>query len=70
MIRTTVMADPIVMKRLKALGAARGVSVSALIREALEEKAGEYRPKPHLGIAHSGGGDIASTLATQPVPPG
>ena len=67
MIRTTVMADPVVMERLKALAAERGVSVSTLIREALEEKAGEYRPRPHLGIAHSGGGDIASTLATEPV---
>jgi predicted transcriptional regulator len=39
MVRTTVMADPIVMERLKALAAERGVSVSALIREALEQKA-------------------------------
>lgn len=69
MVRTTVMADPIVMERLKALAAERGVSVSALIREALEQKAGEYRPKPRLGIVGSGGADIASTDATEAVPP-
>jgi hypothetical protein len=63
------MADPIVMERLKALAAERGVSVSALIREALEQKARAYRPKPRLGIARSGGGDIASTDATEAVPP-
>jgi hypothetical protein len=69
MVRTTVMAEEIVMERLKGLAAERGVSLSALIREALEQKAREYRPKPRLGIARSGGGDIASTGATEPVPP-
>jgi len=69
MVRTTVMADPIVMERLKALAAERGVSLSALIREALAQKAGEYRPRPRLGVARSGGGDVASTEATRPVLP-
>jgi hypothetical protein len=68
MVRTTVMADQIVMERLKGLAAQRGVSLSALIREALEEKSREYRPKPRLGIARSGGGDTASTEATEPAP--
>lgn len=70
MVRTTVMADPVVMERLKALAAERGVSLSVLIREALEEKAGEYRPKPSfLGMFDSGGTDTSSTIATDRLPP-
>ena len=70
MVRTTVMADQIVMERLKALAAERGVSLSMLIREALEEKAGEYRPKPSfLGKLDSGTTDTSTTIATDRLPP-
>lgn len=70
MIRTTVMADPIVMEQLKALAAERGVSLSMLIREALEEKAGEFRPKPSfLGMLDSGRTDTSTTIATDRLPP-
>ena len=70
MVRTTVMADQIVMERLKALAAERGVSLSILIREALEEKAGEYRPKPSfMGMLDSGSTDTSTTIATDRLPP-
>ena len=70
MVRTTVMVDQIV-ERLKALAAERGVSLSMLIREALEEKAGEYRPKPSfLGMFDSGTTDTSTTIATDRLPHG
>ena len=64
------MSDPIVMERLKALAAERGVSLSLLIREALEEEAGGYRPKPSfLGMLDSGTTDTATTIASDRLPP-
>lgn len=71
MIRTTVMADSIVMERLKSLAAERGVSLATVVREALEEKSREHRPRhTWIGLfASSEPSDIASTLATERVPP-
>lgn len=70
MIRTTVMADAITMNKLKGLAEERGVSLATVVREALEEKARAFRPKPlSLGMFDSGEeSDIASTLATERVP--
>lgn len=70
MVRTTVMADVITMNKLKGLAEERGVSLAAVVREALEEKAANYRPKPlSLGMFDSGDdSDIASTLASERVP--
>ncbi len=69
MIRTTVMADPVVMDRLKALAKERGVSLASVVREALEQKSREFRPKPlSLGMFDSGLPGIADTLATERVP--
>ena len=64
------MADPIVMERLKALAKERGVSLATVVREALEEKAKDYRPWPKsIGMFDSGEPtDVASTLATERVP--
>lgn len=70
MKRTTIMADEQVLDRLRALARDRGVSFAEVVREALDEKAAEFRPKPRsLGIADSGRNDIASTAATERVPP-
>jgi hypothetical protein len=70
MVRTTVMADQQTMDRLKALARDRGVSLAAIVREALEDKAKEYRPKPSsIGISASGRSDIATTEAAERVPP-
>ncbi|MFL5796715.1 MAG: CopG family transcriptional regulator [Actinomycetota bacterium] len=70
MKRTTIVAPEAVLERLRTLARDRGVSFSEIVREALDQKAAEYRPKPtFLGIASSGRTDIASTEATEPAPP-
>jgi hypothetical protein len=70
MVRTTVMADQQTMDRLKALARDRGVSLATIVREALEDKAKEYRPKPKsLGMGSSGRSDIATTEGSERVPP-
>jgi hypothetical protein len=63
------MADQQTMDHLKALARDRGVSLATIVREALEDKAKEYRPKPHLGTFSSGRTDTARTLASEPTPP-
>jgi predicted transcriptional regulator len=70
MRRTTVMADDLTLERLKSLARDRGVSLGQIIREALNEKAAQYRPKPHsVGIASSRRGRVSETTATERVPP-
>ncbi len=70
MERTTIMANPKTLDQLRALARDRGTSFAEVVREALDEKAGEYRPKPtSLGIGSSGPNRVASTQATEPVPP-
>ena len=69
MVRTTVMADAMGMSRLKALAKERGVSLATVVREALEDKAKEYRPKQTwIGMVDSGLPGIAETLAVERVP--
>jgi plasmid stability protein len=46
MDRTTISLPPELHKRLRVLAAERGVSMAALIREAVEEKANFRPPKP------------------------
>jgi Ribbon-helix-helix protein, copG family len=70
MERTSVMADPETLDRLRALARDRGTSLAEVVREALDEKAREYRPKPtFIGIGRSGGSDLARTTANERVPP-
>jgi hypothetical protein len=70
MSRTTIIADDHVIARLKSLARERGVSFSQVVREALEEKALTHRPKPKsIGVFRSSRTDIASTDATERVPP-
>jgi hypothetical protein len=70
MLRTSIVADDHVIARLKGLARERGVSFSQVVREALEEKASTYRPKPKsIGVFRSSRTDIASTDATERVPP-
>ena len=64
MNRTTIVLPEDLRKRLRILAAERGVSMSALIREAIEQKMSEEHPKPKsLGIADSGLSDT-SELST------
>ncbi len=70
MIRTTIMADPEVLDRLRALARARGVSLAEVTREALESKAEEYQPAPScLGIGASGEGGVSARASAGRVPP-
>jgi hypothetical protein len=70
MKRTTLMAEEALLERLRAQARERGLSFAQVVREALEEKARQYRPKPKSpGSGSSGRGDIARTEGTEPVPP-
>jgi hypothetical protein len=61
MKRTTIVANEEVLEKLRALARQRGVSFAEVVREAVEEKAGEYRPQPKsLGIGASGRSDVSS----------
>ena len=54
MHRTTISIPDETLARLRLMAAERRTSIAALIREALEEKARSYRPKPRsLGIGAS-----------------
>lgn len=60
MIRTTVSVPSELLDRLRLMAARRRISFAALVREALEEKVGSYRPRPRsLGIGASGYRDTA-----------
>ncbi len=63
MDRTTLSLPDETRRRLRRLAAERGVSMAALIREAIEEKVERLAampPKPHsLGIGASGVSDTA-----------
>lgn len=62
------MANPATIDRLKALARQRGVSFGEVVREALVEKAAEFRPPlTCIGGARSGRSDVSSTDATEPV---
>jgi hypothetical protein len=64
MKRTTIVADERTLDQLKALARDRGISFAQIIREALEAKATQFRPKPEsLGIAASRRGSRTSERA-------
>ena len=70
MERTTIMADEEVVERLRALARDRGVSFAEVVREALEVKAAEYRPKPRsMGLFSSGRSDGSSVADEGRIPP-
>lgn len=66
MQRTTIMAPEQVLERIRKIAAERRSSMASVIREALEEKARTYRPKPRsLGIGASGFTDTARRSADE-----
>lgn len=70
MRRTTVMADEQTIELLKGLAGDRGVPFSQVVREALEEKAAEYRPKPRsLGAGESRPAKTGAGKGSRRVPP-
>ena len=70
MQRTTIMADESLVERLRNLARERRVSLAEVVREALEEKARSYRPKPSsLGSGQSSSPGTASSRGSQRQPP-
>jgi hypothetical protein len=70
MERTTISLPRELIVRLRVLAAERRTSMSAIIREALEEKAAvSNHPKPHLGTFDSGYTDTSQIASEGPVPP-
>jgi hypothetical protein len=70
MKRTTIMAEEKTVNRLQDLARDRGVSFAEVVREALEEKAREYRPRPRsLGLFDSGRKDVSTRAGMGRTPP-
>lgn len=70
MQRTTIMAEPETLERLRALARERGVSFAEVAREALQAKAAEYRPRPScFGIGSSGRRDVSERAGVGRTPP-
>lgn len=66
MERTTISIPDELLQRLRVIAAERRTSMAALVREALEEKARSYRPRPRsLGIGASGHSDTARLAGEQ-----
>jgi hypothetical protein len=66
MRRTTIVAPDDLLERLRHEAAERGVSLATVIREALEDKARAFRPKPRsLGLGDSGRTDVARRTAEE-----
>jgi metal-responsive CopG/Arc/MetJ family transcriptional regulator len=69
-MRTTISLPEDLLRRLRLIAAERRTSMAALIREALEEKSANHRPKPRsLGIGASRHRDTASREASERQPP-
>jgi hypothetical protein len=70
MRRTTIVAPDSLLLQLKRIAAERDVSLASVIREALEEKARAYRPRPRsLGFGDSGTTDTARRTADESIRP-
>lgn len=67
--RTTITAPIEDLRTLKAEADRRGVSLAAVLREAVEEKANDLRTgrRPRLGVARSVDGRRAADVASEPV---
>ncbi|HEX6031621.1 MAG TPA: ribbon-helix-helix domain-containing protein [Tepidiformaceae bacterium] len=63
-MRTTITVEPEVFETLRRIAFERRISLAALIREAMAEKASERRPRPQsLGTGYSAEPDIAERMA-------
>ena len=69
MRRTTVSADHEALDTLEAEARRRGVSLSALLAEAVDEKAESIRAarRPRVGVGRSRDGRSAAELTAEPV---
>lgn len=70
MHRTTIVLPEDLRARLRRLAAERGVSMATIIRDAIEQKVNEARPKPKsIGIAESGFSDTSElSIGMRPEP--
>jgi metal-responsive CopG/Arc/MetJ family transcriptional regulator len=70
MERTTISLPEELLDRLRRIAAERQTSMASLIREAVEQKVAEHRPRPRsLGVGASGATDTARrTGEERPVP--
>lgn len=60
MDRTTITLDEASRRRLRRIAADRGISMAAVIREAIDEMIERHAPKPRsLGVGDSGTRDTA-----------
>jgi plasmid stability protein len=63
MERTTISIPDDLRKRLRIIAAERGTSMATVIREALEAKVKQQRPKPRsIGIGDSGYTDTSQRV--------
>jgi hypothetical protein len=70
MRRTTIVASEELLDRLRCIAAERKTSMATIIREALEEKTRNHRPKPmSIGIGSSGRSDISRRIGEEPMIP-
>lgn len=70
MQRTTISISEELIERLRVMAAERRISMAALVREALEEKSKNYRPKPKsIGIGASGYTDTSIRAGEEPIEP-
>jgi hypothetical protein len=69
MRRTTVKADHAALSTLEAEARRRGTSLSAVLAEAVEEKADAIRTgrRPRVGVGASTDGRAAADLTSEPV---
>ena len=69
MRRTTVNASADDLRTLEAEAARRGVPLTVVLRDAVEDKARAIREgrRPHVGVARSSDGRRASELTAEPV---
>ncbi len=66
MDRTTITLDVETRTRLRRIAAERGISMAALIREAIDTTIEEHAPKPRsLGVGASGTSDTARRSGEQ-----
>ena len=66
MDRTTITLDVETRTRLRRIAAERGISMAALIREAIDTTIEEHAPKPRsLGVGASGTSDSARRSGEQ-----
>jgi hypothetical protein len=67
--RTTVTAQVSALRTLEAEAHRRGVPLSTLLREAVEDRALELRRqrRPHVGVARSTDGRTARDVTAEPI---